>query len=813
MKRERQGRGESSSQVPIRIDNGRFVIDGKPTFLFGGEMHYFRVPRGEWRDRLEKLKAAGCNLVSTYVPWAWHEPEEGVIDLTGESHERRDLAGFLRLVCRSGLYCIIRPGPYVMAEVRHEGIPGWLLERYPEIVARRRDGGEHPARVVTYRHPRFLAKVREWYEAVNRVIAPMQHTEGGPVIMYQLCNEIGMLHWVTGTMDYSGVVLRQFAQHLEETYGTVDAFRERYGVRDESFAAFVERFARGLDDGEPSFHFEWGDFWRRYIKDYIGDLRKMALETGIRVPFIVNVHGFKDCSTASRGVDYPIGLSQLYRATEFPDVVLAGDFYPGHVGYDTFHDLVLASAFTRAVARAGQPLFSAEFQSGRLFDRPRLYPQDLDLSARTCIAHGMNAVNCYMFVAGDNPGELGIFGTRHEWQAPIDSEGELRPVYWAARHLGRVLSAIGPALVEARKRVHTFVGFVPDDYMTESVEPRDRALLEERIAGREHFMFDGIARLLVAANIAFEAVNLAREEPLDPSRVPSLWVFATSCMERGIQERLVRYVQEGGRLVLYPELPVRDRDGRPCTVLRDGLALGEWDRVSGTDVVDVLDIPSVSVHRRLRFRSFDGKPVAVFARGGAREVAAYHKSFGEPSGGGLPCRKGGEILVLGIAMTYGYAYQVDVVRRLAAVVGVEEHLQASCPDLSLVERTDGRRSFLFVNNYDEREVRAVLYENGAPLFEGEEVRIPPRSGAIFVRDFPVAEGVTIAYATAELTGIERRVRGSQEEILLTVVPVAPGGRIALELRAPWRFQGRSVATGSTVTIRVDEESVVRLVRA
>ncbi|WP_348520816.1 hypothetical protein [Alicyclobacillus fastidiosus] len=72
-----------------------------------------------------------------------------------------------------------------------------------------------------------------------------------------------------------------------------------------------------------------------------------------------------------------------------------------------------------------------------------MYPQDLDLNTRTCVAHGMNALNYYMFVAGENYEEIGLFGRRHEWQAPIDSNGDLRPNYDKARHLGSVFKTVG----------------------------------------------------------------------------------------------------------------------------------------------------------------------------------------------------------------------------------------------------------------------------------------------------------------------------------------------------------------------------------
>ena len=60
-----------------------FYLDGKKIKIISGGMHYFRVVPEYWRDRLEKLKALGCNTVETYIPWNLHEKEKGQFDFDG----------------------------------------------------------------------------------------------------------------------------------------------------------------------------------------------------------------------------------------------------------------------------------------------------------------------------------------------------------------------------------------------------------------------------------------------------------------------------------------------------------------------------------------------------------------------------------------------------------------------------------------------------------------------------------------------------------------------------------------------------------
>ena len=45
------------------IENDRFVRDGEPFTVMSGELHYARIPRAYWRDRLQRLRAMGMNAV------------------------------------------------------------------------------------------------------------------------------------------------------------------------------------------------------------------------------------------------------------------------------------------------------------------------------------------------------------------------------------------------------------------------------------------------------------------------------------------------------------------------------------------------------------------------------------------------------------------------------------------------------------------------------------------------------------------------------------------------------------------------------
>ncbi|MFE9448030.1 beta-galactosidase [Streptomyces sp. NPDC006739] len=164
--------GADGRRHTIGYDRYSLLVDGRRLVVWSGEMHPFRLPSPSlWRDVLQKMRAHGYNTVSIYVSWNYHSPAPGRYDFTGV----RDLDLFLRTAAETGLYVIVRPGPYINAEIDAGGFPGWLTAT--EGTARTAD-------------PAYLAHVDEWLSAVDRIIAHHLFTRGtGTVLLYQIENE------------------------------------------------------------------------------------------------------------------------------------------------------------------------------------------------------------------------------------------------------------------------------------------------------------------------------------------------------------------------------------------------------------------------------------------------------------------------------------------------------------------------------------------------------------------------------------------------------------------------------------------------
>lgn len=55
------------------------------------------------------MRAAGLQVVTTYVEWSLHNPKDDVYDFTGIA----DIEQFIQLAQQEDLLVILRPGPYV----------------------------------------------------------------------------------------------------------------------------------------------------------------------------------------------------------------------------------------------------------------------------------------------------------------------------------------------------------------------------------------------------------------------------------------------------------------------------------------------------------------------------------------------------------------------------------------------------------------------------------------------------------------------------------------------------------------------------
>ncbi|CAG9769747.1 unnamed protein product [Ceutorhynchus assimilis] len=162
----------------LSANQSYFLLNGKNITIYSGSIHYFRVPRAYWQDRLRKLRALGFNTVETYIAWNLHEPEQGSYDFGDGGSELEDflnLEEFIELAKSEDLFMIVRAGPYICAEFEFGGFPSWLLREDKLTV---RSSNEL-----------YMNHVTRWFNVLLPILAKHQFTKGGPIIALQVENE------------------------------------------------------------------------------------------------------------------------------------------------------------------------------------------------------------------------------------------------------------------------------------------------------------------------------------------------------------------------------------------------------------------------------------------------------------------------------------------------------------------------------------------------------------------------------------------------------------------------------------------------
>lgn len=163
-------RGDVASTV--RVSPAGLSIDGHEEVLLCASLFPFRIPREEWKQRLDAVRDSGYQVIDVYLPWNFHELSPGEWDFTG----RRDVGVFLDLAHEAGLAVIARPGPYICSEWDGGALPAWLTLE-PGLRIRDAD-------------PQFLAHVEAWFARALPIIAERQADVGGAIIAVQLENEL-----------------------------------------------------------------------------------------------------------------------------------------------------------------------------------------------------------------------------------------------------------------------------------------------------------------------------------------------------------------------------------------------------------------------------------------------------------------------------------------------------------------------------------------------------------------------------------------------------------------------------------------------
>ena len=786
--------------MTFNIKEGRFNLNNKRVFLNSGEIHYFRVRRELWDKHLEAAREAGLTTVSTYVPWAWHESEEGVFDFDGTSCPECDLEGWLRRCQANGLTCIVKPGPFILAETRGAGLPDWFMDQYREEVKMRNLKGEVvPSDGVSLFHPKFQEKVTRWYDQVMPLISKGEISVGGPIIMMQICNEIGVFSWLAHQGDYSENVRTRFISYLSVKFKSIAELNRLWGTVYPDFAD-VELPPDGrrpyASKADRSRDYDWHCFWRTYYGDYLRMLTGMARNRGVTVPFYHNLPGW----IYGSGYEFPVNIT-MYQDLfgDKSEIMFGVDHIPEFLSHRNMHDDRIINDITSAMQR-NKPLFAAELQCGSREYHVVTNPREMELFYKASIAHGLTGWNYYMFSQGRNPRHRGYSGETFYWFNPLTPEGERTSAFSLIKRMSNIVKTSENLIVESKSKAEVCVLFYPPYYATELERPETGAngLLYNPSAIRRPAYFDGLLKVLQVLNIDYEMVDLCQATTGTLGKYKQVWAFSTDEMNAGDQQTLVDYTKAGGMIVMFPYLPDREMSQKPCTIIRDAISV----KPSGTEIIDspLIDIYDLKDIKCANPQVIYDEPSLAGAEVIARTIRGSACGFTKALGRG-------SIIHLGTWIGFDTEGHKAVYEAILAKSGAKlRQASATNGNIAVRERFTGDyASVLFIGNYyNEEQEGKVTYthpESGEAInvpYARDGMAWPALYGVLTPVCLEVSDGIKILHCTSDILGVA--VNNGQLEITLH------GDR---DLAGEIVFEGIRVDKIKSATIYGDTAKMVR----
>lgn len=695
------------------FSDGVFKLNGEPFYMNSGEFHYFRVPHEEWKRRMKLFKEMGGNTVSTYIPWLIHEPEEGKFDFDSP---QINLRHFLDCAAEFGLAVILRPGPYQYSELIYDGLPPWLCRNYPEILARDRHGRIMHCSAVSYLHKKFIEKVSLYFDRVCPVIAEYSVPGNGPVILAQPDNELGGVHLWRGDFDCNcetmgfGDDSGRFAAYLRRRFGSVEALNRRYGSSYRSFGEFGPP-PDAACSGAPDLlrQRDYADFYWHCAAEYIKLLITLMEERGVPGPFCHN-----SANPAMNCCFYEVKKQLGDR------ILLGSDHYYSldqrwPQNNPTPQYAIRCFISLEQLRLMNNPPCVLEFPYGSLSDWPPITPEDMEACAMMHLGFGMRGHNGYIFTGGMNIPGTGSTTDMYDYNAPVNADGAPRPTYYALQHFSGYIKA------------HPEIICSGCDSDFRILMPWSLAYADERWGGRVYpgiigaaqawnSFVTGLVTSAFAAGLTPEMVDPQDDEWVNDIDKP-LVLWNNGCVSPLQQQKLVRFLAGGGRLLCLPVIPEYDENFERCTILSDymgGATSGEAVSPSITPVrLNIAGIENIYCNNE-------------FYPAGNVPADAEIIGRNEYSGEAAAWRKNG-FMFLGLNWYHGKNEHAAMMSNLLEQLGMRRRIVSSDSWVITVLRKHSRGNTLFIMNLGSspRSVTLQIRPDGVGGFSPPEtINIP-----------------------------------------------------------------------------------------
>ena len=352
-----------------------------------------------------------------------------------------------------------------------------------------------------------------------------------------------------------------------------------------------------------------------------------------------------------------------------------------------------------------------EFPYGSLSDWPPITAEDVEACAMMHLGFGMRGHNGYIFTGGMNVPGTGSTTDMYDYNAPVSADGETRPTYYALQRFAGYLNA-HPEIIESQ---------ADSDFRI--LMPWNLAYADNKWSGvvcpgtvgatqAWNSFVTGLVTSAFAAGLMPEMVNPESDEWVNCIDKP-LVLWNNGCVDQRQQQKLVHFMENGGRLLCLPVIPKYDENFEKCTVLADyleGATAGK--AVSPSDRMVRLNIAGIkNVYCNNEFYPAENIPSGA-------EIIGQNEFSGETVG----WYKNG-FMFLGLNWCHGKNEHAAMIAKLLERLGMQRRIVSNDSWIITVLRKHAAGTTLFAMNLSSstRTVTLQIRPDGTGEFYPPEI--------------------------------------------------------------------------------------------
>jgi beta-galactosidase len=670
----------------------RLGTNGTPALGFGGDYNPEQWDRSVWREDIELMHEAGVNLVSLGIfSWALLEPAEGVYDF-GWLDEILDLLhdGGIRVDLANA----------------SASPPPWFSHKYPQSLPVTADG----VRLSYGSRQAFCGSSPDYRRAAAALTTQIaqRYAKHPAVVMWHVHNEYGC-HNQPCFCDVSAAAFRGW---LERKYTDIDALNAAWGT------AFWSQHYYHFDEilpprtsgtfVNPTQQLDFARFSSDELLECF-EAEATILRAHSDHPVTTNFMGF------SMGLHRPI---DYWRWAQRMDVI-SNDHYLIAADPRNFQELAMTADLTRGWAD-GAPWLLMEHSSSAVNWQPRNIakaPGELLRNSLQHIARGADGALFFQWRAA-------AAGAEKFHSALLPHAGTDTKVWREAVELGRVLTSI--AEVAGSRVADARIAIIHDTDARWASELDAHPSVDLDCLAQTRRWHDALYRAGVTTDFRRSTDDLSGYRLV----IVPMQYLITDAGAGNIAD----FVRAGGTAVVTYFSGIVDENDH----IRLGGYPGAFAELLGVRIEEFFPLRDAESEQLNAFGS--GTLFSALGRSVGASVLA-HYTTGPVAGSPAVTRNafgGGAAYYVGTNLeTHGLDELLEGILEEAELVAVVD----AGPDVEVVRRSDGERSWLFVINHSAAEARLTVA--GVELISGETVagtlRVPAGRVAV-VRENPQSVG-------------------------------------------------------------------------